>query len=301
MIACIGGAHRDHRGVVRGTAVLGTSNPGAVFHDFGGVARNVAENLAHLGCPVTLVSRVGDDEAGRQVRERAAGGGIDVSWFTVSHVHPTASYTAILENEGELVIGLADMAVYDELTLEILRPALPRLRQSALWFLDTNLPAATIGWLLEAADGIPIAADAISVVKSQRLSGFLPRISWLFANTAQAMAMADTRHRLTPCEAAERLHQLGGRAGVVTAGAAGIAVWNGAEIAAIPALPARTRDVSGAGDALVAATLYGIWRGERLMRAAQLGLAAAAITVESEYAAVPDLTPALLESRLAFS
>jgi len=62
MIACICGAHIDRRGVLRAPAVFGTSNPGDVRVDFGGVARNVAHNLARLGCAVTLLSRIGDDD-----------------------------------------------------------------------------------------------------------------------------------------------------------------------------------------------------------------------------------------------
>src|SRR5689334_16829941 len=89
-VACIGGAHLDYGGLVRGRAVLGSSNPGTVHHDFGGVARNVAVNLACLGCSVSLVSRVGDDEAGRRVREHAELAGIDTSNVSLSEVHPTA-------------------------------------------------------------------------------------------------------------------------------------------------------------------------------------------------------------------
>ena len=46
--------------------VPGSSNPARMSTGFGGVARNVAENLARLGVPVALVSRVGDDDSGRE-------------------------------------------------------------------------------------------------------------------------------------------------------------------------------------------------------------------------------------------
>ncbi len=105
----------------------GTSNPGTVVTGLGGVARNVARNLAHLGCGVLLCSRVGDDDAGRRVLAQP----LDTSLITVSAVCPTASYTAVLKRCGELVIGLADMDVYDELMPAVLAPALPRLREAA--------------------------------------------------------------------------------------------------------------------------------------------------------------------------
>src|SRR3954452_6925623 len=102
-IACIGGAHIDRHGLLGGPLILGTSNPGTVTSDFGGVARNVAENLARLGRGVRMVSRVGDDEAGRGVVRHLASLGIDTSNVTVSQ-RATASYTAILQQDGELVL-----------------------------------------------------------------------------------------------------------------------------------------------------------------------------------------------------
>jgi pseudouridine kinase len=298
MIACIGGAHIDRRGMLRAPAVIGTSNPGEVHVDFGGVARNVAHNLARLGCPVTLVSRVGDDENGRDVRRHSAGAGIETSLFTVSDC-ATASYTAILEGTGELVIGLADMDIYDEMTPELLTPSLPRLREQHLWFLECNLPEATIAWLLGAAEGIAVAVDAISIAKSRKLSRLLPRIPLLFCNIAQAAEVAGIDEPFPGVAVAARALQMSGaRAGVVSAGARGIAVWSAGGVASLAALKAAPRDVTGAGDALVSGTLYGIARGLPLAEAARWGLAAAAITVESEFAAVPGLTRELLEARL---
>jgi pseudouridine kinase len=298
MIACIGGAHIDRRGMLRAPAVIGTSNPGDVHVDFGGVARNVAHNLSRLGCAVTLVSRVGDDESGRSVMRDAAGAGIDTSLFSVSD-RATASYTAILEGTGELVIGLADMGIYDEMTPDLLAPALPRLHEQHLWFLECNLPEATIAWLLDAADGIPVTVDAISIAKSRKLSRLLPRIPLLFCNIAQAAVISGIDEPFPDVAVAARALQMSGaRAGVVSAGARGIAVWSTGGVASLPALKARPRDVTGAGDALVSGTLFGIARGQSLAEAARWGLAAAAITVESEFAAVPGLTRELLEARL---
>ncbi len=299
MIACVGGAHLDRRGTLRGPSMLGTSNPGGVRVDFGGVARNVAHNLAKLGRDVTLVSRVGADEAGRQVTRHAAAAGIDVSLFTTSAVHATASYTAILERNGELVIGLADMDIYDELTPEALAPALARLRAHGFWFLDCNVPGPTIEWLLGESRQIPVAVDAISIAKSRRLAPLLSRISVLFCNLTQAVVIAGIDDPRPPlADAARSLRAAGAHAGVVSAGPRGIAVWTGDELQAIPALPALPRDVTGAGDALVAGTLFGLLQGKGLFDAARIGLAAAAVTVESEFAAPPELTPSLLEARI---
>jgi pseudouridine kinase len=292
-IACIGGAHLDRRGMLHEPVVLGTSNPGTVFSDFGGVARNVAQNLARLGCRVLLCSRVGNDQAGRQVLAQP----IDTSLVTISDTRPTASYTAILETTGELVVGLADMEIYDEVTPALLAPAVPRLQEAALWFVDTNLSGDTIDWLLDAAGPIPVAVDAVSVVKSRRLRPILCRIDYLFCNVAQAGALASD-YFTDPGEAARSIRGLGAAAGIVSAGAKGIALYERTSgVSVMPALPAVPRDVTGAGDALVSGTLYGLSRQLDFHAAARLGLAAAAITIESTNSAAPHLTPEALHAR----
>jgi pseudouridine kinase len=291
-IACVGAAHLDRRGILHGPVVLGTSNPGAVFTDFGGVARNVAMNLASLECCVLLCSRVGNDEPGRQVLSQS----IDTSLVSVSDRRPTASYTAVLEPNGELVLGLADMEVYEELTPAILMPALSRLQQAALWFIDANLPGDTIEWLLRAAGDIPAAVDAVSVAKSQRLSPLIAGIRYLFCNLAQAGALSGGTFK-DPAAASECLRRAGSESGIVSAGADGIAVYDATAIQTMPALAAKVRDVTGAGDALVAGALYGLSKHLDLFAAARLGLAAAAITVESERSTAPHLSPEALYAR----
>jgi pseudouridine kinase len=291
-IACVGGAHIDRRGILYGPLVLGTSNPGAVLTDFGGVARNVAMNLACLGCRVLLCSRVGNDEPGRQVLSQP----LDTSLVTVSDRRPTASYTAILETSGELVLGLADMAVYEELTPSVLMPALPRLREAAVWFIDANLPSHTIEWLLGAAGDIPTAVDAVSVAKSQRLSRLLSGIRYLFCNLAQAGALSGAPLS-DPAAASECLRQAGSVSGIVSAGPDGISVYEATASKTMPAFPAKPRDVTGAGDALVSGTLYGLSQHLDLFAAARLGQAAAAITVECESSTAPHLSPEALYGR----
>jgi sugar/nucleoside kinase (ribokinase family) len=61
------------------------------------------------------------------------------------------------------------------------------------------------------------------------------------------------------------------------------------------ALPTVPRDVTGAGDALISGTLFGLSEQRTLVEAAHSGLAAAAITVESG-----STTAALLTAELMF-
>ena len=284
-IACIGGAHIDRHAVLKQPFVPATSNPCDIATSFGGVARNVAENLARLGCSASLVSRVGDDEAGRAVLAHLNSLGVDTSMVTTAQ-RPTASYTAVLDPAGELIAGLADMDLYEELL------NIPSLTGYDLRFADTNLPVETLTALAAEA---PLAVDAISVVKCRKLRDLLRRVSILFANVAQAAEIACRPF----ASAAEAAGGVGANSGIITHGPNGIAAWIGDDVRTFPILPAEPRNVTGAGDALVAGTLFGLTEGRSFFDAVPLGLAAAAITVESGATVADNLTVELLHARLA--
>ena len=86
---------------------------------------------------------------------------------------------------------------------------------------------------------------------------------------------------------------------VLTLGARGLVAADPSGIATIGAVAAEIVDATGAGDALIAATLVAMLKGAALPDAARLGTAAAALTVESPVSVRPDLSLALLETTLS--
>jgi len=61
-VLVLGAAGIDMIGRLNDEIIMGTSNPARINANFGGTARNVAENLALLGQPVTFLSIVGEDD-----------------------------------------------------------------------------------------------------------------------------------------------------------------------------------------------------------------------------------------------
>ncbi len=77
-VLVIGAAGVDIVGRLRGELQSESSTPAQIRESFGGVARNVSENLARLGQPVTLITAVGDDEAGERLLGDIASAGVNV-------------------------------------------------------------------------------------------------------------------------------------------------------------------------------------------------------------------------------
>src|SRR6185295_5414330 len=114
-VVCIGGANIDIKCRIAGPTVMGSSNPGAAALAPGGVARNIAHNLALLGVGAALVSVVGDDSFGARVIAATAAAGVDMRGV-IRSAGATGSYHAILDAAGELILGVAAMGILERLT-----------------------------------------------------------------------------------------------------------------------------------------------------------------------------------------
>ena len=297
---CVGGATVDRTYRAQDVLRPGTSNPVTSRRSCGGVARNVAESLARLGAKVTLISAVGDDENGRAVTAHLAELGVNVSHVEVVPGRSTAEYVAVIEPTGELAFGLADMAVFEALTPDTLASARGAIEAGTLVFADCNLPAETLASLVvqRRAGTMPLlAVDAVSAPKAVRLPADLAGLDLLFLNETEALALLG---RALLAEAAvAALRARGAVSVVLTRGAHSVLVANENGVTLLPTVPvAAVSDVTGAGDALVAATLRNLACGQDLISAVSAGLVAAALTLERPGGVRPDLSPALIESAM---
>jgi len=282
MIVCIGGAVLDRKYRGKAALVMGTSNPADGFRSFGGVARNVAENLARLGNAVRFASVIGDDESGRALAAHLAAAGADTRFVQEAAGRATAEYVAILGPDNDLAIGIADMQTLELINPQTIAPALDDTGPGDWVFFDCNLSRETINWLADQQKrrGFRLAADTVSTPKAVRLAQALEAIDVLFTNVDEAGAALG---RTVPDAraAAHALTAAGAKAVVVTRGAQGAVVAEGATVTDVAASPANVVDITGAGDALIAGALHGLMQGAVLSEAVATGSLLAALTIES--------------------
>lgn len=228
--------------------------------------------MARLGVEVSLASRIGDDAAGGALVAALEAEAIDTRHVGRTADAPTARYWAVLELGGELALGLAEMAVLDALEPADLDGA--ARQPAAAWFIDANLPTACIDHLLQhPARPALVAVDTVSTKKAEKLRGRLCAIDLLFTNESEAAVLAGKSDPL-------RLLDQGAKAVVMGGGAAGLVIAAASGLTRLAALDVAKRDVTGAGDALAAATLVAYLAGLELEAAARLGRLAAAAVLE---------------------
>ena len=294
----IGGAHIDRRGQVAGIYVPGASNPGTMHEDVGGVVFNALRTARRRGVGCALISMRGGDSGGDRVAREIADAGIeDRSAVFLDRV--TASYTALIDRDGDLIAGFADMSLYDLFPRQLRRSACRDAITSADAILcDANLPAAALELVAGIAEDKPLHAIGISPAKVVRLAGLLERIDCLFVNRKEACALAGLDAG-SPADVVAFLRAKGLRGAVVTDGAGPVTIFDAASRYAIaPPSPRRIADVTGAGDALAGATVAALVRGIPLPDAAREGLAAAMLALESPFA-VPTFDTDVFAAALA--
>ena len=100
-VVVIGAASFDIKGRVTSDRVFeGSSNAGGLTIGVGGVARNIAENLARLDVPTVLIAAVADDMLGEIVVQRTRDAGVNTDRIRVIPGARTGAYLGLLAPEG---------------------------------------------------------------------------------------------------------------------------------------------------------------------------------------------------------
>jgi ribokinase len=242
----------------------------------GGKGHNQALAAARLGAPVAMVGYVGDDDAGRWLRDGLAAGGVDVSHLRAVPGR-TGTALCLLDDQGQVSIvvvpganAVLDVAAADA-AADVLGRAGVLLLQGEV-AVSASLRAAQLahdGGAVVVVNPAPVPDGAESL---------LDLADVVVVNRPEAAALG--------IEPSDRV--------VVTLGADGVAVAE----EAVPAFPAQAVDPTGAGDSFVAALAVALHEGADLVEAARFGAAAGACAVEVAGAEPSLPTRAAVEARL---
>jgi pseudouridine kinase len=294
-ILVIGAANLDVKGRLFGPPIANSSNSCAIRNSFGGVARNIAENLVRLGTPVILLTALGDDYAGEDILNSAREMGVDVSRALTVEGETTGTYLAALDASGELLIGLDDLRVMRHLTADYLRQNRDAFRDCRMVAMDMNLEedAMQVAFHLAHEYRKLICVDPTSTERAYALRPHLPALDIITPNIAEAEAILRSgpiRDSDEALQAARKLVGLGVGAAVITQAEKGACYATVDESGQFPALKGDIVDTTGAGDALTATVIFGMREGFGISESLQLGLRAAALTLRSPETVAPELS-----------
>lgn len=297
-VCVIGAASVDLAGRSTATLRAQESNPGRLHVSWGGVGRNIAENLARLQVPVHLITVLGDDAYGRQLAWHARATGIHL------HAHiikdgTTPAYLSISDRQGEMALAIAAMDLLEQLTVDLLRAHQDLIRNADCCVIDTNLPRELIGFLLQQFPASFFCADLVSSAKADKIRPWLGRFNMIKPNRAEAGHLSGINPSgavgLRDCASYFLAQGVGqvfislGREGLFFADAnTSGSVRVKQDIEAL--------STTGAGDAMMAALLYSRLRRLSLEESAYHAVAASLIALRHLDAVNPQMCPAELRA-----
>jgi fructokinase len=235
----------------------------------GGAPFNFAFHCHQLGHEAVIVSRVGEDDLGRELRERVRELGLSNEFIQTDRRHPTGTVRVELDENGVPSYAIAESVAWDWIEWD-----------EKLELLAKTCPAVCFGSLCQRADGsrpsiqrfLTVAASAVRVFDvNLRLAFDIERVielslrqaDWIKLNEDELQFLKDFLNLAvgSPDELVELLyrHLLSEHKLVLlTRGELGSSAMGGSNRAVTihePGVPAKVIDTVGAGDAFTAAML----------------------------------------------
>jgi pseudouridine kinase len=183
-------------------------------------------------------------------------------------------------------MSIDDMSITRELiTPDLVYRRRALFRDARLIVLDANLSPATLRTLFRLARRyrVPVCADPTTGTLAPSLHPHLPELTLVTPNATEAEALCGVQvtDRESALVAAQRLVGMGVQIAIVTLGATGLVYATSQESGHVPAIEVEITDLTGAGDALTAAVVFGLLHDFPIDEAVRLGTSAAALTLHS--------------------
>src|SRR6185503_16647703 len=171
-VICIGAAFVDELFHIKEEMIVATTVEASVTKTAGGVARNIAHQLALLGVDVQLISVFGNDSDGDWLKRTCANAGVK-SDASITKEGLLGKYTGILNPDGSLFTAFLTNAATNLITPEHLQKHRDLLQTASYLLADANISVATGEWLLAFSNETknPFILEPVSIPPARKFKG----------------------------------------------------------------------------------------------------------------------------------
>ena len=291
-VCVLGGCNMDIVGFPVQQLVLRDSNPGKVKMALGGVGRNIAENLVHLGISTKLISAVGEDLHGRRILDHAGKIGLDMKHSLVLSQLPTSTYLAILDETGDMKAGISQMDILEEITIDFIQNKRQVIEGAKLCIIDTNIPATVIHYVLDNFKNTEFFLDTVSSTKALKIKDKIGAFHTIKPNKIEAELLSgiEIKDEKDMLKAAEYFLQQGVKRVFLTLGSEGVFYHDGKMHQFIRSPQVKVVNATGAGDAFLAALAYSRFHNYEIDESARFSMAASILALSYDETINPNIS-----------
>ena len=279
----IGGANIDISGKANADLKLKDSNPGKVALSFGGVARNIAENLARLGIPVIFISAFSDDLLSVSMLNHLNALKVNTSYSLIVKNATTATYLALLNQDFDMEVAISDTSILTKLDKNYLKPIIKKIKLKDILVIDTNLDVSVLDFIFKNCKG-KIFVDPISTTKTKKIKPYLNKIYAIKPNILEAETIVNNKilKEKDVIGAAKKISKLGVNKTFISLGKMGAYGFVDQTGRLVKAKQASIKSATGAGDAFMAGLVVSEIRNYNLDETLKYATSCALIALASE-------------------
>lgn len=291
-IVVVGAVNVDICGTSDEQLILYDSNPGHSTMTYGGVGRNIAENLCRFGYDVEMITVLADDVFTSRLVEASEKAGIS---FTHSmHVKDAvcSTYISINNNNGDLILAVSDMKIYDLMTVDFIKTKIDVLNDARAIIIDTNIPADVISYIAGNCTA-PLIVDPVSTTKALKIKDIIGRFEIIKPNIYEAEILSGIKIESDDDlkKACSVFLDEGVKRIFITMAEEGVCYADNSVMGTLPICRQYpVVNVSGCGDAFISAVIWAFLNNENTLFMARAGECAAAISAKSNSTVCDDLS-----------
>ncbi len=295
-IYVVGGANVDILARSFNEIIPADSNPGHVSYSFGGVAHNIACNLAKMGCHVDFITALSEDGFGQQLRKHCLDSDLHLDNCQYFSEYSTSLYIAVVQPDGEMNVAVADMEILSHLDVNAAAEVLRQAEYNDLVVLDTNLTEEQLRTLIDSCR-CNIFVDPISTTKAMKIMPFLDKLYFLKPNHIEAAHMTQVEcTTISGCIENLRFFLNHGVSNIVISmGKNGVIAADSEDAYLIENIKTEVVNTTGAGDSFMAGYIYGQYHDKSFLDSLFYAMASSRITIGSNETVCPSMSRELLE------
>jgi len=291
-ISIVGGTNIDIQGFPTNNLILKDSNPGVVKISFGGVGRNIGENLVRLGIETKLISAIGDDVYGRKILEESRKINLNMEESLILRENSTSTYLSILGGNGDMSVAISHMDIIDKISVDFIKNKKNIIENSKLCIIDTNISKETIEYIINNYKGVDFFLDTVSTTKAKKIKDIIGYFHTIKPNKLEAEILSGIKinNDNDLKKVANCFLEMGVKRVYITMGDRGIYYDDGVNSNHIRSPKIHVVNATGAGDACLAALAYSHFNDFDIDYASRFAMSAAILALSHENTINPNIS-----------
>jgi pseudouridine kinase len=295
-ITVIGAANIDLIGYPKNKLIYRDANIGALETKFGGVGRNIAENLSKLGFEVNFLSVFGDDDFSKRIIESCNDCGIKTDNSIILQNTNTSIFMAIMDIENDMALAINDMHIYNKVPDSFILNNIKLIDQIEFCVLETNMPKRILELVTDKLPNTHFSLDAVSGKKALKAKTILSKLSILKCNLLEAELLSEIKviQKSDHKKLIQFFVSLGVKKVFITLGKDGILYGDRKGNYQLKIKPIKPLNTIGAGDSFMAGLLYGEANNYDIHKMVEFANTCANITIQHKNTVHPHLSEKLI-------